>query len=67
MVILFCFVACLGFDKNYLNASFFIHSNAFAMVYYGLAIIGLYICYIQRKNVDIFWFFYVGYRCVDAC
>ena len=55
MAILFCFVVCLGFNKNYLNASFFIHSNAFAMVYYGLAIIGLYIYAISRERTWIYF------------
>ena len=54
IAILLFFIVCLGLNKNYLNASFFIHSNAFAMVYYGLAIIGLYIYAVSRKKTWIY-------------
>lgn len=55
IAILLFFIVCLGLNKNYLNASFFIHSNAFAMVYYGLAIIGLYIYAISRERMWIYF------------
>ena len=40
--ILILFAVTLGMNKTFLNASFFIHSNAFALVYFCSAIISLY-------------------------
>ena len=55
IAILLCFIVSLGFNKNYLNASFFIHNNAFAMVYYGLSVISLYLYAISRERMWIYF------------
>lgn len=55
VAILLGFVACLGFNKNYLNASFFIHNNAFAMMYYGLSLIGLYLYAVSRERMWVYF------------